>query len=212
MSKADRIDKKAKRKRTECVADADADAEHLFETHVPLSKCQPKKLFRVAKDKAGLTSSWADIKFWQNLLSELVEKSNGQLVNQKRLANQLGAYLKKHGMSWSLTDVESAVIDLRAMLRTLHCMARDRTRHVPRNYECIMALVNKMNVDGIDDSGGNHDSEHNSGSDVEVVNSTDNKEVAEAPCIVSSQESSDLDHVEQALFSVTQLNYIYIHV
>jgi hypothetical protein len=139
----------SKKSRTAGTNVDDVVMDRMLEAHIPIGKCKPGELFKVAKvTKAGTTSCWASIKTNFGLIDEILEATKGRLVNQKKFSVQLSAFLHKHGLKWALNDRERAAYGLRTMMRTLLAMKREG-RKAPFQYGQINILIDKVVLDDV---------------------------------------------------------------
>ena len=93
---------------------------------------------------------WADPLIWEiksnsGLLSSLMELTHGHNAKPAKFRSQLDVWLHNHGKTWSWTDVDDAVLGLRAMVSTLGAFAREPKAPSAR-FDCLGAILSKLAV------------------------------------------------------------------
>ena len=117
---------------------------NILNSHVPLASCKPGDLFRLPKVAAnGLSSSWGVMERHFALLSDIIDQGEGKIVKQRKLHEQLRAWLTHHKMDWAWKHSEQSATWLRCMLQSL--LQLKRPGHtVPKNHSKLQILVDKL--------------------------------------------------------------------
>ena len=122
------------------------DADEVFGAHVPLGRCKPGRLWVVPKlTRQGLTSCWSEVKKSYQIISSILDKTEGNIPCQKSLTSQFAAFLSKQDMNWSEGDIEKSTYNLRSQMRSLRNL-----KVAPRGHEILGAIISKFASSGGD--------------------------------------------------------------
>ena len=113
----------------------------LFDSHVTLSSAKPRELFRF-DEKAP----WQSIDTNANMLQGLVAACGGLVPKQVNLHQHFRTWAtQRAALTWSITDTERTVFDLRRSMSHLLKSKRNK-RPAPRRYSHLTKLIEMMHL------------------------------------------------------------------
>ena len=119
------------------------DAAKFFASHVTLEHCTPKECFKAKLTKSLRTSDWGATKRYFNAIQDLLDMGDGHIPHQDSTQRHFESFLKRNGHSWSSTDRDKVVRQLRAMPQAL--LARKRNGDgPPKGHNEFGILMDKL--------------------------------------------------------------------
>ena len=124
--------------------DLDANKSYdLLCAHVPLASCKPRKLFAVEIKDNGLTSDWGTIAKHYQLISEMLDESDGRIPKHESLHSQVRHFLQEQHLNWAHKHSEAATTNLRCFMQTLLNLKRN-SRPAPKKFPQLQCLIDKI--------------------------------------------------------------------
>jgi len=118
----------------------------LLDEHAPMKAVKARKLFHKVNN-----NRWATLKQYREFCSELLSITAGRIPHQLKFQQSLHVWLSSQELEWSREDEDTSTLALRHLLSLLLGKKRSGQR-VPRKFEQLQTLVDKMHLsDGEDE-------------------------------------------------------------
>ena len=116
-------------------------AARLFDAHITVSTCMPRKLWAMGQSK------WQSITKWQSSLVAILDATGGKLLKQARITQQLSDSLSLKGFRWCPDDNERATYSLRQMSRVIR-KTKKNNRSPPKKLMHLQLLLERVRCEG----------------------------------------------------------------
>ena len=130
--------------RVACVNLSDENALRLFQNNI-LAATQPQDMFTYSTMNFKNRPVWPEMYVHRSLLADAFAVSAGFLLRQKRLLEQLIAFMAKHSKGAKEAELEDALYRLRCMMSQLRAAKWD-DRAVPKAYSGLQAVYASINL------------------------------------------------------------------